>query len=300
MRSAACALVLTGGEQHEAATKDRIHPYCSDHCLKSARTEPGRLKEIVKSIGTVGLKRPITASKRETANGYELACGETRMEALAALGRAEIPAILVDASTEDCILMSLVENIARRRHSPIELVSDIGRLAKTYKAPDIAAKLGVTQDFARAIVYLIKHGEDRLISAVERGIVPPSLAVEIARAKTPELQGALLEGYVKEKHTSKQIAKIRKLVEQRHRKSMKAQFAEEQINAASLVRTYRRETERNQIVARKADLTHARLVFVINALKTLLSERMFTSLLREEGLDRLPLPVLRSISAGAS
>lgn len=275
-------------------------PIAAIKVLNPRERSRARLKEIVKNIGTVGLKRPITVSKREPANGYELACGETRIEALSALGRAEIPAILVEASTEDCILMSLVENIARRRHSPVELVSDIGRLAKTYKAPDIAAKLGVTQDFARAIAYLIKHGEDRLISAVERGIVPPSLAVEIARAKTPELQGALLEGYVKEKHTSKQIAKMRKLVEQRHRKSMKAQFAEEQINAASLVRAYRQETERNQIVARKADLTHARLVFVINALKILLSERMFTSLLRQEGLDKLPLPVLRRISAGAS
>lgn len=258
-----------------------------------------RLKQIIKSIETAGLKRPIIASKRETVNGYDLACGETRMEALSALGHVEIPAILVEASPADCILMSLVENIARRRQSPIELVSDIGRLAKTYKAPDIAATLGVTTDFAKAIAFLIKHGEDRLISAVERGVVPPSLAVEIARAKTPELQGALLEGYVKEKHTSKQIAKMRKLVEQRHRKFMGAQFADEQINAASLVRTFRQEIERNQIVAKKADLTHARLIFVINALKTLLSERMFASLLRKEGLDKLPLPIMRRIWTGA-
>jgi ParB family transcriptional regulator, chromosome partitioning protein len=273
-------------------------PIAAIKVLNPRERSRSRFKEIVKSIGTVGLKRPITASKREMANGYELACGERRMEALSALGQAEIPTILVEASTEDCLLMSLVENIARRRHSPIELVSDIGRLAKTYKAPDIAAKLGVTQDFARAIAYLIKHGEDRLISAVERGIVPPTLALEIARAKTPRLQGALLEAFVNEKHTSNQIEKMRKLVEQRHRKSMKAQFAEEKINAASLVRAYRQETERQQVVAKKADLTHARLVFIINALKTVMSERMFTSLLRGEGLDKLPLPVLRRMSAG--
>ncbi|MGY8685351.1 plasmid partitioning protein RepB C-terminal domain-containing protein [Bradyrhizobium sp. UFLA05-153] len=273
-------------------------PIAAIKVLNPRARSRSRFKEMVRSIGTVGLKRPITASKGKTANGYELVCGERRMEAFSVLGQADIPAILVEASTEDCILMSLVENIARRRHSPIELVSDIGRLAKSYKAPDIAAKLGVTQDFARAIAYLIKHGEDRLIGAVERGIVPPTLAVEIARAKTPKLQGALLEAFVNKKHTSNQIEKMRKLVEQRHRKSMKAQFADEKINAASLVRAYRQETERQQLVAKKADLTHARLVFVINALKALMSERMFTSLLREEGLDKLPLPVLRRISAG--
>ncbi|MDH2352279.1 plasmid partitioning protein RepB C-terminal domain-containing protein [Bradyrhizobium sp. SSUT112] len=275
-------------------------PIAAIKVLNPRNRSRARFSEIVKSIGMVGLKRPITASKRAMDNGYELACGQTRMEAVSMLGQAEIPAILVDASTKDCILMSLVENIARRRHSPIELVRDIGRLAKTYKAPDIAAKLGVTQDFARAIAYLIKHGEDRLISAVERGIVPPALAVEIARAKTPRLQAALLEAFVSEKHTSKQIEKMRKLVEQQHRKSMKAQLADETINAASLVRAFRQETERQEIVAKKAGLTHARLIFLINALKTLMSERMFTSLLREERLDKLPLPVLRLMSASVS
>ncbi|MEH2484109.1 ParB/RepB/Spo0J family partition protein [Bradyrhizobium sp. AZCC 2230] len=275
-------------------------PIAAISVLNPRERSRSRLNAIVKSIRMVGLKRPITASRRETANGYDLACGETRIEAFSSLSQSEIPAILVDASAEDCILMSLVENIARRRRSPIELVSDIGRLAKTYGAPDIAAKLDVTQDFARAIAYLLKHGEDRLISAVERGIVPPTLAVDIARAKTPQLQGALLEAFVGEKHTSKQIAKMRKLVEQRHRKSMKAQFAEEKINAVSLVRVYRQETKRQEIMVKKADLTHARLVFLINALKALMSERMFTSLLREEGLGKIPLPVLRRMSAGTA
>ncbi|MDA9464517.1 ParB/RepB/Spo0J family partition protein [Bradyrhizobium sp. CCBAU 53415] len=275
-------------------------PIAAIQVLNPRNRSRARLKEIVKSIETIGLKRPITVSKREMANEYDLACGQTRMEAVSALGQVGIPAILVEASTEQCILMSLVENIARRRHSPIELVRDIGRLAKSYRAPDIALKLGVTEDFARAVAYLSKHGEDRLISAVERGIVPPTLAVEIARARTPKLQGALLEAFVNEKHTSKQIAKLRKLVEQRHRKSMKAQFADETINAASLVRTFRRETERQEIVAKKSDLTHARLVLLINGLKMLMSERMFTSLLREEGLDKIPLPVLRLMSASGS
>jgi ParB family chromosome partitioning protein len=275
-------------------------PIAAIKVLNPRNRSRARFKEIVQSIETVGLKRPITASKREMANGYELACGQTRMEALSTLGQAEIPAILVEASTEDCILMSLVENIARRRHWPIELVGDIGRLAKSYRAPDIAAKLGVTEDFARAIAYLIKHGEDRLLSAVERGIVPPTLAVEIARAKTPRLQAALLEAFVNEKHTSKQIGKMRKLVEQHHRKSMKAQFAGEAINAASLVRAFRQETERQEIVAKKADLTHARLVFLISALKTLMGERMFMSLLREERMDKVPLPILRLLSASVS
>lgn len=72
-------------------------PIAAIKVLNPCERSRSRFREIVKTIGTVGLKRPITASKREMANGYDLACGETRMEALAAL---EIPAILVEASIE--------------------------------------------------------------------------------------------------------------------------------------------------------------------------------------------------------
>lgn len=67
------------------------------------RTEPIPLQGDCEKHRTLGLKRPIAASKRDMANGY-LACGETRMEALAAL---EIPAILVEASIEGRIRHSL-------------------------------------------------------------------------------------------------------------------------------------------------------------------------------------------------
>lgn len=268
--------------------------------LNSRERNPARFRELVRSIDTLGLKKPITISRRRRSGPYELAFGEGRIEAFTALGQTEIPAIRVDASTEDCILMSLVENIARRRHSPLELVSEIGRLAKHFRVSEIAVKLDLSQDYVRAIIYLLKHGEDRLVSAVERSIVPPTLAIEIAKAKSPKLQRALLEGYVSEGHTSRQIAKIRKVVEQRHRSAAKTQSADEGINSAALVRAYRQETGRQQLISRKADLAQARLVFIVNALRTLLNERMFVSLLREEELDKLPLPVLRRMSAPAS
>ena len=76
---------------------------------------------IVSNIANLGLKRPITVTLRsEAVDGkrYNLVCGEGRLEAYAALGQTEIPAIVKDAPREDCFLMSLVENIARRRHSP--------------------------------------------------------------------------------------------------------------------------------------------------------------------------------------
>ena len=89
-------------------------------------------KEIISNIGELGLKKPITVTRRADADGprYDLVCGQGRLEAYQALGQREIPALVVDADTEDCLIMSLVENLARRQHRAIDLLHDIEGLKK--------------------------------------------------------------------------------------------------------------------------------------------------------------------------
>ena len=77
--------------------------------------------EIVASISAVGLKRPITVSRRgePTADGkqFDLVCGQGRIEAFEELGETAIPAIVTELSREEQFLRSLVENLARREPS---------------------------------------------------------------------------------------------------------------------------------------------------------------------------------------
>ncbi len=89
-------------------------------------------KEIVSNIAELGLKRPITVTRRDDAEGprYALVCGQGRLEAYQALGQQQIPAIVVEANTEDCMVMSLVENLARRQHRAIDLLHDIEGLKR--------------------------------------------------------------------------------------------------------------------------------------------------------------------------
>lgn len=56
---------------------------------------------------------------------YDLVCGQGRLEALRALGQTEVPALVVLADPEDCLVASLVENCARRQHRAIDLLQDI-------------------------------------------------------------------------------------------------------------------------------------------------------------------------------
>ncbi len=60
-----------------------------------------RFQKIVENIRHLGLKVPIEVSLRGShpgeEQGYDLICGQGRLEAFAALGYQEIPAIINDA-----------------------------------------------------------------------------------------------------------------------------------------------------------------------------------------------------------
>ena len=66
-------------------------------------------REIVNNIEAIGLKRPITVSRRDGAGGprYDLVCGEGRLEAFQMLGQTEIPAVVIEASESECLVIAL-------------------------------------------------------------------------------------------------------------------------------------------------------------------------------------------------
>jgi len=64
-----------------------------------------------------------------------------------------------------------------------------------------------------------------------------------------------------------------------------------------LVRAYQQEVERQRLMIRKAEIAQSRLIFVIQALKTLLNDENFVTLLRAESLDTLPQSLAHLIEA---
>src|SRR5260370_7409119 len=132
-------------------------------------------KEIVSNIAELGLKRPITVTRRGDADGprYALVCGQGRLEAYQALGQHEIPAIVVEANTEDCMVMSLVENLARRQHRAIDLLHDIeGLKQRGYNDTTIARKTGLTIEYVKPVLRLLQNREHRLFRPAEPNQIP--------------------------------------------------------------------------------------------------------------------------------
>src|SRR4029079_10819882 len=121
-------------------------------------------REIISNIAQLGLKKPITVTLREATDGprYELVCGQGRLEAYQALGQQLIPALVVSADTEECMVMSLVENLARRQHRAIDLLHDIEGLKKRgYTDSVIAQKTALTVEYVRGVLRLLRKGEHR-------------------------------------------------------------------------------------------------------------------------------------------
>jgi hypothetical protein len=80
--------------------------------------------------------------------------------------------------------MSLAENIARRGYRPLEILADIEVLRKRgYSAEIFIQKTGLSPKYVKDIVFLLDQREERLIEGVQRGTIPLTTALEIARAK---------------------------------------------------------------------------------------------------------------------
>lgn len=254
--------------------------------------------EIVSNISELGLKRPITVTRREDPDSprYDLVCGQGRLEAYQALGQQEIPAIVVDADTEDCMVMSLVENLARRQHRAIDLLHDIeGMKKRGYNESAIAKKTGLTIEYVRAVLRLLKHGEHRLLRAVEAGQIPVSVALDIAAASDSETQLILQQAYEKKLLRGHKLIAARRLVEQRQRRGKGLRIngqpgkrRERPLSSNALIRAYQEDVDRKRLLIRKAETTRNRLVFVTEAMRKLFDDENFVTLLRAEAIDSLP------------
>jgi ParB family transcriptional regulator, chromosome partitioning protein len=254
-----------------------------------------KFQEIVASIGAVGLKKPITVSRRELESDgtrYDLVCGQGRMEACRSLGEAKIPAVISNASREEHLLMSLVENFARHPPCNRGLVREVRNLReRKYKADEIARKIGLDRTYINGIIRLLEHGEEGLAQAVESGRLPLSVAINIAGGNDHEVQQALAEAYEKGELRGDRLKTAKRLISQRItrlRKAGKVAQTRRKITGDALVREYKDRMREQRQLVKKANLTKERLLLLISAMRRLIQDEHFVTLLRAENLVDMP------------
>ncbi|WP_338149367.1 plasmid partitioning protein RepB C-terminal domain-containing protein [Aureimonas altamirensis] len=216
--------------------------------------------------------------------------------------------MVIEASESECLVMSLVENIARRTPRPIDLMREIGALrSRGYNDAAIAEKIGVGASWVNMITSLLNRGEERLVAAVETGLIPITLAMEISKAETEEAQNLLLDAYETGKLRGKKLAAVRRMLEMRMQSQRKGALPtgrlgrkanSKRMTAADLMQVYQREAEKQRLLVKKSDFTQTRLLFVVEALKDLLANDGFINLLRAEGLATMPRALKARVSGG--
>lgn len=250
--------------------------------------------EIKKNIEDVGLKRPITVTRKTSpVDGYEydLVCGQGRLEAYVANNQEFIPAVVIDVDEEDALIMSLVENIARKNYQPFELFKNVKRLRDDgYSATEIAGKIGLGREYMCQIIKLIDRGEDRLLNAVETNKIPLNVAIQIVESPESEIQNVLQDAYEQNIIRGNKLPQIQKLLEIRKRdgKNMRTHKSRRKLSPADLSKIYEQEIERKHLLIRKANRVESALIFVTESFRKLLNDSNFTNLLKAENLDKVP------------
>ena len=116
------------------------------------------------------------------------------------------------------------------------------------------------------------------------------------------MQDVLMEAYSSGQLKGKKLAAVRRLLERRTRHSSnegecsRPQDAVAKVTPADLLRLYEREAAKHGLfMVKKSDYTQTKLLFIVEALKELLSDEQFTTLLRAERLT-MPRALMARIS----
>lgn len=259
---------------------------------------PRSFKEITDNIAKIGLKRPITVTRRKEQEGdwFDLVCGQGRLEAYKLLKQDVVPAMVVVADAEDCLIASLVENCARRQPDVIEQLEEINAMQKRGQSnAEIARKIGLSEFYVHEVCTLLNKGEHRLLKAVEARTLPLSVAIQIASADDQGAQRALHEAYEKGVLKGKKLFAVKRLLELRKLKGKKGAVypgpVGHRITTAQLVKTYEADVTRKSDLIARSRAVQNQLLLIIEALRRLCRDERFVSLLEDENLATLPASV---------
>jgi ParB family transcriptional regulator, chromosome partitioning protein len=133
------------------------------------RFDEAKLAELAASIRATGVVQPVVV--RELPGGrFQLIMGERRWRASEAAGKTAIPAIVRQASDEQALEMTIVENLQRADLNPMEQARAFERLGREFKMTQeqIAARTGKDRASVGNFIRLLKL-PDSIQGSVEAG-----------------------------------------------------------------------------------------------------------------------------------
>ena len=128
--------------------------------------------------------------------------------------------------------------------------------------------------------------------------------MSIANFDDQSVQQVLHEAYERNLLRGQSLFAAKRLVEQRSRRGKHVKSVEGRrkrpLSVDALVRTYQQDVDKKRLLVRDATATRDRLLFVVEALRTLMADDGFVTLLRAEGLGTMPAKLADRVRVGAA
>ncbi len=165
-----------------------------------------RMKALSESIRSSGLLQPLVVQRdRETPDHYLLISGERRWRASQLAGLLKVPAIIWEATSQESLVLALIENVQRADLSPLELARAFLRLSTHHDLThaQIAEAMGISRSAVTNAIRLLS-----LPSIVQEALASGKISVGHARAilswPTPDDQSQALQKILTEDLTVRQ------------------------------------------------------------------------------------------------
>lgn len=271
---------------------------CDIRVANPRSREAKKYAEIVSSIKTLGLKVPIVVAEREDANGkryYELVCGEGRLNAYIKEDADEIPARIIQANTEDIMLMSLVENIARKGNNKIALVQEVERLRKNGDTcSEIARKMGYTTTYVSALIGLIESKETEILKAVLTGKMSLATGILITKASDNEgVQSVLNDALQKKDIKPSDVKYISNVICRRANGANTTMKVNSKESGAAFIEACKRDMRAGMKFLQKAEICAKNLAYLKGAFAKLFEDECLMNLLVSKEIGSIPEELLK-------
>ena len=122
------------------------------------------IEELAQSIKSQGLLQPILVRKKSNDEKYEIIAGERRYLACKRAGIREIPAIVCTLSDEECMVVSLVENLQREDLNVIEEARALDKIRSLLNLTqeELAKRVGKSRSHVANTMRLLQLEEEIL------------------------------------------------------------------------------------------------------------------------------------------
>lgn len=134
------------------------------------------LEDLMESIKEHGIISPLIVTK--AGDGYQLIAGERRWRSAKILGMEKVPVIVREASEQEKLELSLIENIQRKNLNPIEEAASYQRLTDEFNLTQeqIAKRLGKSRSNIANTIRLLNLPQE-----IQRAIVDGKISEGHAR-----------------------------------------------------------------------------------------------------------------------